>query len=159
MIEIAIRNRAWTEALPNARALAGRAARASLSRLAPGKSLAILLTDDGAVSDLNRRFRSQAGSTNVLAFPAGRNDHGALGDIALAFGVCAREATDQDKPLSHHLQHLVVHGALHLIGYDHQSDDEAKTMETMERQLLSSLGIGDPYVDRDGRKNHVQPVR
>ena len=67
-----------------------------------------------------------------------------LGDLALALGVCVAEAEAQGKPLAHHLQHLVAHGALHLVGFDHQSDDEAEIMETRERQVLAGLGIPDP---------------
>ena len=156
MIEIAIKDRAWTRALPNARALTGRAARACLARFALGGGVSILLASDQAVGELNHRFRSKAGPTNVLAFPATGNCGGGLGDIALAFGVCVREAAEQGKPLADHMQHLVIHGALHLIGYDHQTRGEAETMEMIERQILAGLGLGDPYADGEGRTADVQ---
>ncbi|HEY2481484.1 MAG TPA: rRNA maturation RNase YbeY [Caulobacteraceae bacterium] len=108
--------------------------------------MALLLTDDQTVRDLNRRFLGKDRPTNVLAFPdAGP---GRLGDIALAFGVCAAEAAAQAKPLADHMRHLVVHGVLHLLGYDHQGDDEASRMEALERALLAQMSIADPYQAR-----------
>jgi probable rRNA maturation factor len=159
VIDVAIRDRAWTTALPKARALARRAARATLARCAPGAGLVILLTDDAALADLNRRFRSTAGPTNVLSFPAAPNGENHLGDVALALGVCMREAAEQGKALSDHVQHLVVHGALHLMDYDHQTDGEAETMETIERQLLAGLGVSDPYADGGAQAVHVRSGR
>jgi probable rRNA maturation factor len=108
-------------------------------------SLVILLADDAAVRDLNARFRRRDDATNVLSFPAAPNPEGHLGDLALAFGVCAREADEQGKRLAHHLQHLVAHGVLHLLGYDHMSDDEADAMEGLERIVMAGLGAPDPY--------------
>lgn len=159
MIDIVVRDRAWTRVLPKARALARRAAHAALARCEPKGRLVIVLTDDAALADLNGRFRSMAGPTNVLSFPAPPNGQDHLGDVALALGVCMREAAEQDKALSDHLQHLVVHGALHLMGYDHQTEAEAKTMETIERQLLDGLGVGDPYADGADQAEHVRSVR
>jgi probable rRNA maturation factor len=119
----------------------------SASPTAPpqGEHLVILLTDDASVQDLNARFRSKDKPTNVLSFPAAANPEGHLGDVALAFGVCAREAAAQDKSLAHHLQHLATHGVLHLLGYDHMSDDEAEAMESLERFVMAGLGAPDPY--------------
>jgi probable rRNA maturation factor len=105
----------------------------------------ILLTDDEIVRDLNDRFRNQNKATNVLSFPAHETATGHLGDIALAYGVCAREADEQAKPLAHHLQHLVAHGVLHLLGYDHEDEADAQVMEDLERQILARLGLPDPY--------------
>jgi probable rRNA maturation factor len=110
-----------------------------------GEHLVVLLTDDAAVQDLNARFRGKDAPTNVLSFPAAANPEGHLGDIALAYGVCAREAQAQGKALVAHLQHLVAHGVLHLLGYDHMTDDEAQEMEGLERVVLAGLGIADPY--------------
>lgn len=143
MIDIEIEDEAWTSATPDAEALALRAATAALA--ASEGSVVVLLTDDATVADLNIRFRDKPGPTNVLSFPAPDNPEGSLGDIALAFGVCAREAEEQGKPLAHHLQHLVAHGVLHLLGYDHLDDIEAEEMEALERQILAGLDIPDPY--------------
>jgi len=118
-------------------------------------SLAILLTDDDSVRDLNARFRNNGAATNVLSFPALPNPENLLGDVALAFGVCVREAAEQGKPLAHHLQHLTVHGVLHLLGYDHIGDDEAETMEGLERAVLAKLDVPDPYSVGEGE--HERP--
>ena len=107
--------------------------------------MSVLLTSDEAVQALNQRFRHQDKPTNVLSFPAPQNPEHHLGDIALAFETCEREAAEQGKSLAHHLQHLVAHGALHLVGYDHQSDADAEAMEALEREILSGLGVPDPY--------------
>jgi probable rRNA maturation factor len=116
------------------------------------RSLVILLADDAAIHDLNARFRGQDKPTNVLSFPAPENPEGHLGDIALAYGVCAREAAEQGKRLAHHLQHLVAHGVLHLLGYDHMNDDEAREMEGLESIVLAGLGVADPYAA--GERDH-----
>lgn len=141
MIDVEIEDTAWTDALPDAEALSIQAAQAA----AQDVEIAILLTGDTAVHDLNLRFRGKDAPTNVLSFPAGdmAGDH--LGDIALAFGVCAREAAEQGKSLAAHLQHLVAHGVLHLVGYDHEDDAEAEAMEAKEREILAGLGLPDPY--------------
>ena len=141
MIDIEIEDPAWSAALPDAERLALEAAEAATAE----GGLAILLTDDATVADLNQRFRNKAGPTNVLSFPAPANPENHLGDIALAFGVCAREAAEQGKPLAHHLQHLVAHGVLHLVGYDHQTETEAVEMEALERRILAGLDVPDPY--------------
>jgi probable rRNA maturation factor len=104
-----------------------------------------LLADDEAVRSLNERHRGKDAPTNVLAFPAAGRRCGE-GDIALAFGVCDREAQAQGKPLGDHMAHLVVHGVLHLLGYDHAEPGEAERMEAIEREVLAALGIGDPYL-------------
>ena len=112
--------------------------------------LVVLLTDDAQVRDLNQRFRGQDKPTNVLSFPSRLNPEAHLGDVALAFGVCVAEARAQAKPLAHHLQHLVAHGVLHLVGYDHETDAEALEMEGLERVVLAGLGIPDPYAAERG---------
>ncbi len=152
MIDIEIEDPAWTQALPEARALAMAAAEAALlNEGAVGEGVAMLLTDDEAVRELNARFRQQDKPTNVLSFPAPPNPERHLGDVALAYGVCAREAGEQGKDLGRHLQHLVVHGVLHLLGYDHMSEDEAEAMESLERVVLAGLGVPDPYAAGEGR--------
>jgi probable rRNA maturation factor len=108
------------------------------------------------VRGLNARFRDHDKATNVLSFPAGRTAQGQAGDIALAYGICAAEAATQGKPLAHHLQHLTVHGVLHLFGYDHEQEDEAAIMEGLERRILARLGVPDPYAAELGAEaDHV----
>ena len=150
MIEIEIEDAAWTSALPTAAAVAERAGEAVLDQIEPVESrdepgVAVLLTSDEAVAELNERFRHKAGPTNVLSFPASANPENHLGDVCLAYGVCAREAAEQGKTLQDHLTHLVAHGVLHLLGYDHETDGEAEAMEALERSILQSLGVPDPY--------------
>jgi probable rRNA maturation factor len=148
LIAIEIEEEAWSAALPDAEALALAAAQAALAIVegsGPPASIVVLLTDDAVVRDLNARFRGKDAATNVLSFPAAPNPEGHLGDIALAHGVCAREAAQQGKALAAHLQHLVAHGVLHLLGYDHMSEDEAVEMEGLERVVLAGLGVADPY--------------
>ena len=139
-IEVEVEDPAWN-AVPEVEALVRRAALAAK----PDGGVVVLLADDGAVAELNQQFRHKAGPTNVLSFPAPENPENLLGDIALAYGVCAREAAEQGKTLADHLSHLTVHGVLHLAGHDHQTDDEAEAMEELERRVLAALGISDPY--------------
>jgi probable rRNA maturation factor len=119
-------------------------------------TLAVLLTDDAAVRRLNAQWRGIDKPTNVLSFPALQPAAGApddaprmLGDIAIAYETTRKEADDEQKPFDHHLSHLAVHGFLHLIGYDHEKDDDAETMESLEQEILAQLGIPDPYADRE----------
>jgi probable rRNA maturation factor len=144
-VEVEIEVEAWAAALPDAEALACEAVLSALDLAGEAGGVVVLLTDDEAVAALNRDFRGKAGPTNVLSFPAAANPERHLGDIALAFGVCQREAMEQGKALAHHLQHLVAHGVLHLVGYDHQTDSEAEAMEALERRILARLGAPDPY--------------
>ena len=152
MIDIEIEDPAWSLAVPDAEALVRVAAEMALASAAlePLSErvgyLTVLLTDDASVRDLNARFRDRDAATNVLSFPALPNPENLLGDVALAFGVCVREAAEQSKPLAHHLQHLTVHGVLHLLGHDHIGNDEAETMEGLERAVLAKLGVPDPYM-------------
>lgn len=144
MIDIEIEDEAWSRALDDAEALVRAAAEAALAG-ERGDNVTVLLTDDATVRELNARFRGKDSPTNVLSFPAPHNPEGFLGDVALAFGTCAREAAEQGKAVGDHLQHLVAHGVLHLVGYDHQSDAEAQAMEALEREILAGLGVPDPY--------------
>jgi probable rRNA maturation factor len=152
-IDIQVEDGRWTEALADAGDLAEIAAQRAMEAAGRGDgAVAVLLADDAAVQDLNARFRGQDKPTNVLSFPAPADAPFAgvkpLGDVILAFGVCAAEAAEQGKPLAHHLQHLVAHGVLHLLGYDHLTDGEATVMETLERRILAGLGAPDPYLDQ-----------
>ncbi|KRA56125.1 rRNA maturation factor [Caulobacter sp. Root655] len=150
-VDIEIEDEAWIQAEPEAEALVWRAAQAVLDAHEDieGHGIVILLADDDSVQTLNRDFRQKDYATNVLSFPSPQNSEanpeGQIGDIVLAFGVCQREAAEQGKPLAHHLQHLVAHGVLHLLGYDHESDDEAQAMEAFEREILAGLDVPDPY--------------
>lgn len=152
MIEVEIEDEAWSIALPDAAAVVDRAATAALGRVEG--DVVLLLTDDMAVRELNARFRDKDQPTNVLSFPAagmtipGQAPH--LGDLVLAYGVCAGEAAAQGKTLADHLSHLTVHGVLHLLGRDHAAEDEAEAMEAEERSILARLGVADPYRRDDG---------
>jgi probable rRNA maturation factor len=145
MIEVEVEDEAWTVALPSAAAVVEASAMAALPAGAEGAEVTVLLTDDATVRDLNARFRGKDAATNVLSFPAPETARPHLGDVALAYGVCAAEAEAQGKTLEHHLMHLTAHGVLHLLGYDHQSDAEAEAMEALERRILAGLGAPDPY--------------
>lgn len=152
MIDIEIEEDGWSRAVPDAEALVRAAAEAALAG-ERGRAVTVLLTDDETVRELNARFRHKDKPTNVLSFPALDNPEGFIGDVALAYETCAREAQAQGKPLAHHLQHLVAHGVLHLVGYDHQHEAEAGAMEALEREILSGLGVPDPYRP-DGQEEH-----
>jgi probable rRNA maturation factor len=118
-------------------------------------SLSIKLSDNGEVQTLNAEWRGKDKPTNVLSFPmleAGelhkiKGTEVLLGDIILAQGVCVAEAKEKGIPLADHVAHLIVHGTLHLLGYDHVDDAEAETMEMLEVKALASLGIANPYSD------------
>jgi probable rRNA maturation factor len=148
-IDVEVEADAWLAALPDCERICREAAEAALSAemetAAADSSVAILLTDDAEVRQLNRDHRRQDKPTNVLSFPAAETAIGHLGDLALAYETCAREANEQGKPLGHHLAHLVVHGVLHLTGWDHEADAEAEAMERLERTVLARLGVPDPY--------------
>jgi probable rRNA maturation factor len=159
VVEVVVESDAW-QALPEAGAVVRRAiacaATPTLMAKHRGAEVAVLLCDDGAIAELNARWRGQVRPTNVLSFPAPPSPRVALGgsvplgDIAVAYETVAREADEQAKPVADHLSHLVVHGFLHLLGYDHQVDGEAEQMERLEREILAQIGIADPYASRDG---------
>ncbi|TPG12340.1 rRNA maturation RNase YbeY [Sphingomonas oligophenolica] len=150
-------------------ALATRACRAAIELTPQGPLLttparieiSVRLTSDDEVHTLNRQYRDQDKPTNVLSFPmvqpdlidtiSQNSDDGEvlLGDIVLAHDVCVAEAADKHVSVEQHATHLLVHGTLHLLGYDHLGDEEAGAMEDIERQALASLGIADPYLVRE----------
>jgi probable rRNA maturation factor len=117
--------------------------------------LAVILADDARLKDLNRDWRGKDQPTNVLSFPAAEGDEIAtaplLGDLVLAFETVAIEAEREGKTFDAHFAHLVVHGTLHLFGFDHMSGEEAEEMETVERLALARLGIADPYLETEPR--------
>lgn len=111
----------------------------------PGGRVELLLTSDDMMQQLNRDWRGKDAPTDVLSFPAGEMAAGFLGDIALGHGVCLRDATAFRRDLPDHLAHLVIHGLLHLHGYDHIEDTQAEQMQALEREALAMLGLADPY--------------
>ena len=121
------------------------AAAAKAAGFRAGYSLTVLLSDDRRLKSLNRDFRGKDKATNVLSFPAAPNDDKYRGDVALALGVTRREAKEAGKPVPDHAAHLVVHGVLHLAGYDHMRARDAKVMEALEVEILDRLGIANPY--------------
>jgi probable rRNA maturation factor len=125
-----------------------KAVRAALAAAGADEAadLTLLLTTDKRVQSLNRDFRGKDAPTNVLSFPSDEN--GYLGDIAIAYGVTAKETKAEGKTLIDHATHLAVHGVLHLLGYDHITPRKAKVMEPMETRILATLGIADPYETR-----------
>jgi probable rRNA maturation factor len=117
--------------------------------------LSVLLCDDETIARLNTQWRGQHKPTNVLSFPAPplqgavQDEKIPLGDIAIAYETLAREAEENGTTVSAHLSHLVVHGFLHLLGYDHHMDDDAERMERLERDILARIGVADPYAACD----------
>ena len=158
----------WPEG-PRWHDLALAAARAAIARTPHGElittpahvEISVRLTTDEEVHALNRQYRDKDRATNVLSFPmvqpdllatvSQNSDDGELllGDIVLAHGVCTAEAAERGISLDAHLTHLVAHGTLHLLGYDHQTDEEGDAMEEIERGALADLGLADPYLIRE----------
>ena len=159
LVEVSVACAAWRDACPEAEHLAEQAARTALGAAVPaadrdgGLVVAVVLTDDAEQRRLNRAYRGIDAPTNVLSFAIAGSalaSPGAptlLGDVVLAVETVTREAAEQEKTLADHLRHLVVHGVLHLLGFDHQGDAEAAAMEAREIQILASLGVPDPYRD------------
>jgi len=116
-----------------------------------GSELSLLLCGDARMRGLNRDFRGLDKPTNVLSFPAPPQGPGPrpLGDIAIAYETVVREAEEERKSLHDHYAHMVAHGLLHILGYDHEADGEAEAMEALERRILKRLGIADPYAAND----------
>ena len=152
--------------------LAERTARVTLAHLQlnpEGYEIAILACDDAQIADLNAEFREKPTPTNVLSWPAydlfAKTDGDApdpppdpdpmmgeaLGDIAISYDTCLQEAAAAGKPFDHHVTHLIVHGVLHLLGYDHVRDGDATLMERLETEILGKMGLPDPYRDYSGR--------
>jgi probable rRNA maturation factor len=123
-------------------------------------AVTVVLTDDAEIKSLNSDWRGFDKPTNVLSFPAAPSPGGEarpgnerLGDVIIAYETVKREAADEGKPFANHLSHLAVHGFLHLVGYDHDTDAKAAIMEGLERKALASLGIPDPYEDDSGAEH------
>ncbi|MFO0997984.1 MAG: rRNA maturation RNase YbeY [Alphaproteobacteria bacterium] len=154
LIDVTILSPRWRRSFPRAASLCRASARATLARRAPTIShaeLSIVLADDAVLSSLNRRYRRKNRPTNVLAFPGDAQiscDRGPprlLGDVVLAYETVRAEARAAGRPMAHHLCHLVVHGVLHLLGHDHQEPRAALRMERLERDVLATMDIPDPY--------------
>jgi len=149
-IDIAESAAQWRRALPDVAALVERATRAALAEAEASEGeveVSIVLADDATVHALNQRWRGRDAPTNVLSFASGERP--LLGDVVLAYETVAREAAEQDKSLADHLAHLVTHGVLHLLGFDHEAPHEAEAMEALERRALAGIGVADPYRDED----------
>lgn len=115
-----------------------------------GSELSLLFTDDRQIREINDRWRGIDKPTNVLSFPAVRSINPrdpppVIGDVVFARQTIMREAELENKPVNHHLVHLIVHGLLHLLGYDHQKEEEAEEMESLESLILARFAIPDPY--------------
>lgn len=154
-IEVERHGDAWGEA-GLTRAVIERAARAAIHAAPSLKQgtyqVSFVLTDDAEMRALNRTWRGKDAATNVLSFPAGEaiKARGLLGDVVLAYETTVGEARAQGIALADHVSHLVIHGVLHLLGFDHTDDAEAERMEGLERTALASLGIADPYAGMEG---------
>lgn len=161
LVDCQIEDPAWE--IVRIEALAEAAASATLAYfdLAPADwEVSLLACDDARIADLNAEFRGKPTPTNVLSWPSeerGADQPGLrpalpqpgpdpeLGDIAIAYATCAREAADGGKPLADHVTHLIVHAVLHLLGYDHENDPDALLMEGIETEILGKMGLPDPY--------------
>lgn len=143
-ITVIIEDARWSKA----RALVKRAALAAYARASAerAKPFTILLTTDKKLRALNADFRAKDEPTNVLSFPSDDSDY--LGDIAIAYGVTAREAKTEGKSFADHAAHLAVHGVLHLLGFDHERPRDAKLMEPLEIEILAKLKISNPYLSK-----------
>jgi probable rRNA maturation factor len=151
-VEIAVQEPKWAE-LGDLEAIAAQCIDAALAESAEkpreGAEVSLLFCDDARMHELNRAFRDKDKPTNVLSFPGPDPIESTcfLGDIALGYETIAREAREQGKSLDHHLRHMIVHGFLHLLGYDHEAEAEASEMEAMEIGILRRLGVENPYSD------------
>ena len=164
LVDTVIEDARWAGVdLPAIADRAGAAVMAALGLPVQGLSLCVMGCDDARIAELNGAFRKLGKPTNVLSFPAWNrsadgpglvpelpkagdaDDPEELGDIAISYDTCAREAVEQGKAMPDHVTHLVVHGILHLLGYDHIDDADAAVMEGLEARILASLGVDDPY--------------
>ncbi|MDB5535162.1 MAG: ybeY [Devosia sp.] len=150
-IDINRNDEAWPEDLdPLAERAVLEALKQSKAKVKGAAELSILLTNDEEQHELNKQWRGKDSPTNVLSFPQIEPFGpvvGILGDITLARETLEREAVDQGVSFADHFTHLVVHGFLHILGYDHMTDAEALQMESLETQILAKLGVDDPYAD------------
>ena len=168
VVDLVIEDVRWADVLPELAGIAECAAEMALSILpenARNCEICVMACDDARIADLNRQFRDKAGATNVLSWPAfelgaehagevprvpsrsgGLNARLFLGDVAIALETVVAEANETSKPLKNHVLHLILHGSLHLLGYDHETPEDAALMEGIEKRLLAAEGLPDPYV-------------
>ena len=156
-IGVRVADRRWHHEIPGVSEICRVAVAAALVRAAaPASEVSVMLADDGTVRELNRRYRRRDAATNVLSFALGGSappgGSPVLGDVVLAFETVRDEARGQNKSTADHLRHLLVHGALHLLGYDHERSAEAEAMERLETDILADLGIRDPYDTPEDRE-------
>lgn len=155
-IDITLHTPGWEKHLPDYEEVISEAVSAALNKGLKDQlssyELSVVLANDSFVQELNRDFRGKDNPTNVLSFPSGitreelpPEEPFPLGDVILALETLATEADVQQKSFSRHLSHLIVHGVLHLLGYDHEKDEEAEAMERLEVEILAGLGINNPY--------------
>jgi len=149
MIEVILEDDRWEDVgLAALCEPAEREALAVTGRTPEGFEIALMGCDDARIATLNNDFRGKPTATNVLSWPASDAppmDAGELGDIAIAFETCQREAAEKGISVQNHVTHLLIHGILHLLGYDHISDGDAEEMEALEIKALAKLGISNPY--------------
>ena len=152
-IDIAVDHKPWA-ALADLDALAQRAVDAAVAtsdaEIPDGTEVSIVLCDDVFIQNLNKTWRGKDRPTNVLSFPTDEASL-MLGDIVVAYETSAREAEEEEQTLDDYLSHLIVHGFFHLLGYDHETDEEADTMEALESRALKLLGIASPYEDAEAK--------
>jgi probable rRNA maturation factor len=152
-IDVQVASKLW-DAEPRAEQTVRDAIAAAAKGFSTASSeVSVLLTDDAAIRTLNRNWRGIDKPTNVLSFPATASPAASgvkmLGDIVIAYETLARESAGENRAFVHHLAHLTIHGFLHLIGHDHQNDDDAAEMEGLESKIMASLKLPDPYSSRD----------
>ncbi|NQV45019.1 MAG: rRNA maturation RNase YbeY [Rhodospirillales bacterium] len=173
-IDIIVRDSRWEAAVENVVDISREAACAAfavgVSRPLSAEA-ALVLADDEFIATLNKQYRGRDGATNVLSFAATDSDDPSmdlgqpiqdgvpvmLGDIIVAYETAVREADESGISAEHHLRHLVVHGTLHLLGYDHMTDDEAAEMEPLETQILGAMNVADPYDEDSGHAEEARP--
>jgi probable rRNA maturation factor len=160
-VDVSVSEPQWNESFLDVEAIARRAAtltvqHATLPRRIESRDMeaAIVLANDDLIQILNREYREMDKPTNVLSFatldsndPVPDEGPFPLGDIILSYQTIDREATEQGKFFKDHFTHMIVHGMLHLLGYDHQDEDEANIMETLEIRILQKMNIQNPYMD------------
>ena len=170
-IDVEIPHQQWLDAVPHLETLAGEVIKETLKSALQGHlkdrtlEMSVSFVSDEEMRALNLEYRDQDRPTNVLSFSQLSRDmiDGAvdtagdqpllLGDVVVALGVTQSEAASQNKSMDHHLTHLLVHGTLHLLGYDHLKESDAEVMESSETEILNGLGIGNPYISTDEDRN------